>query len=288
MHESRRAIAIGAAVAAAWVTAFRLAVAAEPAAAPPMADAEALPDATATDRMPAVVKDVQRALGGPLADQFPWLSPRSEVMSWWKQFGGQPAGSFTPDAATPDAAPEPVADSTASDAATITGTPGRISESWWRVRPPRLVVQAIAESAAPPATTPLAALRAAAIELDASANRLEDLALYDQADAMRSLAQRLRRDARQLRGGGSIQAASPAAPTEAAGKLSRPHPGAAPLPMAAPAAWEPPADSERRQGRRLRARRGEAVDAAGSGSDNGADYAAPSGERSVLIEPRTE
>lgn len=42
------------------------------------------------------------------------------------------------------------------------------------------------------------ALRAAAADLDAAANRLEQVELYSQADALRAQAQRLRKDARKL------------------------------------------------------------------------------------------
>lgn len=57
------------------------------------------------------------------------------------------------------------------------------------------------------------ALRDAATQLDGSANRLESLELYAQADAMRQLAQQMRIDARGLTAGSDLSVApTPAAP----------------------------------------------------------------------------
>ncbi len=47
-------------------------------------------------------------------------------------------------------------------------------------------------------TTPLAVLRSTARQLDVTANQLEELSLYEQADALREVAQKLRVDARSL------------------------------------------------------------------------------------------
>jgi hypothetical protein len=47
--------------------------------------------------------------------------------------------------------------------------------------------------------SPVAVLRETAWQLDQSAHRLETLDLYDQADALRETANRLRRDAREMK-----------------------------------------------------------------------------------------
>jgi hypothetical protein len=62
---------------------------------------------------------------------------------------------------------------------------------------PRVVVQAVAQDPERGPRTQIAALRGTAADLEATANRLEEVELYQQADALRALAQRLRGDARQ-------------------------------------------------------------------------------------------
>jgi hypothetical protein len=61
------------------------------------------------------------------------------------------------------------------------------------------VVPAMAEPpAAPGPASPLRVLRSTASHLDETANRLEEMELYEQADALREVAQKLRVDARSL------------------------------------------------------------------------------------------
>jgi hypothetical protein len=81
------------------------------------------------------------------------------------------------------------------------------------------------------------ALRQAAVELDAAANRLEGLELYQQADSLRDQAQQLRLDARHMSGGNPREAASALRPPSA---WASPQPAApsvtpTPAPTLAPA-----------------------------------------------------
>jgi hypothetical protein len=150
-------------------------------------------EATATDQTPAAALDVQRALGGPIANQFPQLQPAPGGAPWWKQFNGSLVAGTPAPAATPTSQ----------------------WPTWWTPAQPRDVVTAAAEAptAAPPAVPQIAALRQTAAELEVTANRLEEIELYRQADALRELAQRLRADAREsltrFRGQRNGEVASP-------------------------------------------------------------------------------
>jgi hypothetical protein len=143
----------------------------------PSPDSSVPADATATDQAPAAALEVQRALGGPLANQFPQLQAAPDGTPWWKQFRG------SRDAGTPFP----------------TTTAGSPWPTWWTPARPRDVVTAAAETPAyaPPAVPQISALRRTAAELEMTANRLEEIELYRQADALRELAQRLRTDARE-------------------------------------------------------------------------------------------
>jgi hypothetical protein len=138
-------------------------------------------DATATDQASAAALEVQRALGGPLTNQFPQLQRAPSGLPWWKQFSG-----------SLEAAPPPPTMPTA----------GSAWPSWWTPARPHTsagtVVAAIAETpaATPPGGVQIAALRRTAADLEVTANRLEEIELYQQADALREFAQRLRADAR--------------------------------------------------------------------------------------------
>lgn len=143
----------------------------------PRLEPSAPADATATDQTPAAALEVQRALGGPLANQFPQLQAAPEGTPWWKQFRGS-LDVETPFPAITAGSPWP---------------------TWWTPARPREVVTAAAEAPAymPPAAAQIAVLRRTAAELEVTANRLEEIELYRQADALRELAQRLRADARE-------------------------------------------------------------------------------------------
>jgi hypothetical protein len=146
-----------------------------------IASPDGSPDATATDQATAAALEVQRALGGPLTNQFQQLQPGPSGVPWFKQFSG------SLDATTPQP-PAPT-----------TGDPW---PSWWTPARPRgsagAVVAAVAETPAttPPGALQIAALRRTAVDLEATANRLEEIELYQSADALREFAQRLRADAR--------------------------------------------------------------------------------------------
>jgi hypothetical protein len=146
--------------------------------------------------------EVQRALGGPLANQFPQLqSPPVPAPAtgeqeqaapetagpWWKQFRGSLDGAMP---TTPPRGP-----------AWGTGSPSSAWPAWWTPAPPPGVEPALAVApttgAAPPPPRQVIALRATAAELETTANRLEEIDLYAQADALRELARRLRGDARR-------------------------------------------------------------------------------------------
>jgi hypothetical protein len=143
---------------------------------------ESAADATATDQATAEALDVQRSLGGPLTNQFQQLRPGPSGVPWFKQFGG------SLDAATPQPPPP---------------TAGSPWPSWWTPARPRgsagAVVAAVAETpaTAPPGPLQIAALRRTAADLEATANRLEEIELYQSADALREFAQQLRADARK-------------------------------------------------------------------------------------------
>jgi hypothetical protein len=161
--------------------------------------------------LPPHLRALRDSLGGSVVDQFPSLQGGASQTSalhspWWKQFAGSlEAGVMAP----PLSGPQPPS------------PPGHWPN--WAPQPPlaTFILPASSElQTANPALRPVAALRATAMELDASANRLEELDLYGQADAMRELAQQMRVDARRL---------APAAETpEAAMQWSDPDAGRRP------------------------------------------------------------
>jgi hypothetical protein len=132
-------------------------------------------------KLPPHLRAVQRSLGGSLLEQFDALQPAAKT-PWWKQFRSTlEAPSVAPPAGVaPAVKNEPY---------------GRWPR--WSVDSAEPLVPATAESPAGTSET-VAALRATAADLDAAANRLEHLELYQQSDALRELAQRMRVDARQL------------------------------------------------------------------------------------------
>lgn len=145
--------------------------------------------ATVSDEVQQGAEAVQRALGGSIVNQFPSFRQQSSraatsATPWYRQFTGSLDAS-----APPPAWPGPP---------TAAAPPGRWPN--WASQPPASwVVPATAEIQAPRAELrPVAALRSTAAQLDASANQLEELDLYRQADALRDLAQQMRVDARRL------------------------------------------------------------------------------------------
>jgi hypothetical protein len=136
--------------------------------------------------MPDFLQSIQRGLGGPLVDRFDSLAPPTPAPTpWWKQFEGslQTANPAEASRRAPAAVAAP-------------------QGAWlnWSVSPPDdRVVAATAEATdRVEAPRPVAALRSTAVELESKANHLEELELYEQADALRALSQRMREDARRL------------------------------------------------------------------------------------------
>lgn len=155
--------------------------------------------------LPAEVQQIQRALGGPAIDQFQELRPAAPALEEGRGRGpknADPAAAM-PLRPTPSAPPGAWGNWTTS--------PGPWSTSSTMATPPdrRAVAQA-------------AALREAAAQLDGSANRLETLALYQQADAMRTLAQRLRLGSREMIGGRPGAVNSPSVLNQPSQPLERP------------------------------------------------------------------
>jgi hypothetical protein len=158
-------------------------------------------EAAASVELPPAVKDIQRRLGGPLANQFPNMQAAAQAASpWWRQFRG-----------SLEIAPAPTPGWSAAAPANV---PAGVWPNWSLPSPPSGVLPALAESpaGARPAS-PMIALRAVAVELDGAANRLEEFELYRQADELRQLAQRLRQDARGM---AAERDAANAGPPEAA------------------------------------------------------------------------
>lgn len=176
---------------------------------------DALP-AEATDQMPAAALEVQQALGGPIANQFPQLQAPPDPSPWWRQFSGSPEVG-APSVATTTENPWP---------------------TWWTPARPRTVVKALAEAPTTVAShsPQVAALRRTAAELELTANRLEEIELYRQADALREFAQRFRVDARaavaRLRGAQRPGAAGPEGLPMSGNSGRRPNVGV-PLPSSA-------------------------------------------------------
>jgi hypothetical protein len=127
----------------------------------PTTDAPVAEDSVApSPQVEREIGDIQRALGGSIVKEFPSLAPAPAD-------GAPMPGPWTPPV---DVAP--------------------------RVDPSPPVRDAVRPS---PGRRPQAsALRSAAAVLDATANRLEEAELFEQADAVRDQAQQLRLDARRL------------------------------------------------------------------------------------------
>lgn len=132
--------------------------------------------------LPAEIRQVQRSLGGPVADQFQQLRATAQADDGSRPEPSNPAGRGA--MASPGSRPTPL--------------PG----AWgnWTTSADAWAVASSAPSPDRRTAGQAAALRDAAVQLDASANRLESLELYGQADAMRNLAQRLRLQARTMLG----------------------------------------------------------------------------------------
>jgi hypothetical protein len=90
----------------------------------------------------------------------------------------------------------------------------------WSSTPYRAVTPAVAMATDDRLRTQINSLRETAAQLDGSANRLEALELYQQADALRNVAQRLRMEARSM--GRSEAPSSWDAPAERPRRIARP------------------------------------------------------------------
>jgi hypothetical protein len=120
--------------------------------------------------LPREIREVQRSLGGPAVDQFPSLQPM---------------------------AAQPLVPSAAPAARPTRDAPPGVWPNWSSVAPAR-VTPAVAQRPDDRTQTQVNSLRETAAQLDGSANRLESLDLYEQADALRNVAQRLRMEARSM------------------------------------------------------------------------------------------
>lgn len=134
-----------------------------------------------TPPLPAEVRQVQQALGGPAVDSFPQLRPL-------------PGRPMPPDAGgswiTASDAPQPGLYNGPAPTPADPRAPHRVEPDPYR---PRRDVDPRSRGQA---TT----MREAASRLDQTANQLESLDLYEEADGVRALAQRLRLRARALLG----------------------------------------------------------------------------------------
>jgi hypothetical protein len=157
--------------------------------------------ATATDQAADQTLDgaleVQRALGGPAVDQFqqlqappdPQPEPTRPTTPWYRQFRGTLGAEASDEVLRQRRVPPP---ERGWQAAWPTGEP----LLYQAPMAPPVVVQAVAQDPERGPRSQIAALRGTAAQLETTANRLEEIELYEQADALRELAQRLRRDAR--------------------------------------------------------------------------------------------
>jgi hypothetical protein len=132
---------------------------------------------------------VRESLGGSVIREFPSLGGEEAPPGPW---GQRFRRSFDP----PILAEPPLVDPSAETA------PAALRRGWGITLAPTVVVPATAMEAPAGSDIPVATLRIAAEGLDQSANRLEELQLYEQAADMRALAQNLRVDARRLAAGG--------------------------------------------------------------------------------------
>ena len=140
--------------------------------------------------LPPEVRKIQQQLGGPMVDKFPELRPTQGVAPWWQNFNSQPGVNAAP---TPVAPPAELVEKFATPAVWPT----------WSAQRPARVQPATAVASDQEDRKRVHALRESAAQLEVAANRLEDLEMYRQADALRTMAQRLRVDARSLLGGGA-------------------------------------------------------------------------------------
>jgi hypothetical protein len=158
---------------------------------PPAADRQ-IPDPSGDQaqapipaELPPHILNIQRSMGGSLLEQFDALQPAQAVDApWWRQFQAKPA----PAASRSPGWPDPSA----------AAAPPGMWPNWSPRGNAPIVVPAIAEAPAAGLPTPVSTLRTTAAELDTAANRLEELELYPQSDALRELAQRFRIDARRM------------------------------------------------------------------------------------------
>ncbi len=149
--------------------------------------ADRLPDA-APRELPPQIRAIQESLGGSMLEQFDSLQGEGRVATpWWKRFDAPPAPAADPSPIWPD----PAAENERAGAWPRGASSGA----------PRIVVPTTAEMPLSDPTAPVVALRHTAAELDDAANRLEELELYRQSDALRELAQGLRIDARRMTAG---------------------------------------------------------------------------------------
>jgi hypothetical protein len=178
--------------------------------------------------LPAEVRAIQRELGGSAVEEYPSLRRGEVATPWWQRFSG------APDNAAP----------TASD------SPRREAPRGWAATDESAVVPALASAPSRRELTRINALRESAAELDKTANRLEHLDLYRHADALRTLAQRLRMEARTMTG--QSQPAAWPTPTRSAEGPSTwqrdapdPDPRLAPSDSRAPTPAHAPAPTDR-------------------------------------------
>ncbi len=147
----------------------------------------------------AGIDQVRRSLGGSTVDRFPMLQRADDAPvpapaeSPRRMFRKRPDGTSSRvtgvvQSETDPTPPNPPSWSASPMAPLVSDAVAPISTTY---TPPVL------------AASPVNALRAAAAELEVSANRLEHLELYRNADALRALAQELRLDARLLANGAS-------------------------------------------------------------------------------------
>lgn len=189
--------------------------------------------------LPAHLQAVQRQLGGSAVDQFDALrAVAPEAPAWWRQFRGSrdappgerlgaPMGSFgTPTwGATWSGA---LNSTTGSDVvpADVQAPTGRT----YALPNNSVSVQPLGSA---PASV-VAALREVAARLDAEANRLERVEIYEHADALREQARGLRMDAR--RRSAAVGTTTPMAPMPAV----PPTPGSPAAPPFTPTSSAPP------------------------------------------------
>lgn len=160
---------------------------------PPNIDAATVTADPARDDDAAIrdgAEQVQRALGGSVVDHFPTLQRTADAPIVAPSASPRRMFRRRPDSTT---------SRTSDPLQSVASSLPQDQASWSTAPVPPLMVDAPAAfPMAAPTSSPVNVLRAAAAELEASANRLEQLELYRNADALRALAQELRLDARKL------------------------------------------------------------------------------------------